>query len=119
MAHQHGHLNEQILRHLTIMLDDINPYFYVFQTAWEHLRETDWIAADHSEKLCPHEFFLENKVRVMGPYFYGCAIPIWGTPYAVAARGFWLVGRVWTSCCVHCRGQRLPLPVPHSPTLAC
>src|ERR1700689_1130957 len=38
MAHQHGLLNEQILHRLTNMLDDINPYFHVFQTAREHLR---------------------------------------------------------------------------------
>src|SRR5579859_944255 len=44
MAHQHGLLNEQILRRLTDMLDDINPYFHIFRTASERLRETDSIA---------------------------------------------------------------------------
>jgi hypothetical protein len=44
MAHQHGLLNEQILCRLTNMLDDINPYFHVFQTARERLRDTDSIA---------------------------------------------------------------------------
>jgi hypothetical protein len=34
IAHQHGLLNEQILNCLTNMLDDINPYFHIFQSTF-------------------------------------------------------------------------------------
>jgi hypothetical protein len=44
MAHQHGLLNEQILQRLTNMLNEINPYFHIFRTASERLRESDSIA---------------------------------------------------------------------------
>jgi len=44
MAHQHGLLNEQILHRLMDMLNNINPYFHIFQTAKEQLGETQSIA---------------------------------------------------------------------------
>lgn len=44
IVHQHGLLNEQILRRLTNMLGDINSYFHIFRTARERLREIDSIA---------------------------------------------------------------------------
>lgn len=44
MAHQHGLLDEQVLRRLTNMLDRVNPYFHIFRTVSERLRETDSIS---------------------------------------------------------------------------
>ena len=54
MAHQHGLLNEQILHRLMDMFDDINPYFHIFQTACERLRETDSIALHLKTIDVPH-----------------------------------------------------------------
>jgi len=54
LAHQHGLLNKQVLRHLTNMLDDINPYFHTFRTACERLQETDSIASHLKTIDVPH-----------------------------------------------------------------
>jgi predicted metalloenzyme YecM len=54
MAHQHGLLNKQILSRLMDIFDDINPYFHIFQTVCERLRETNAIALHLKTVDVPH-----------------------------------------------------------------
>jgi hypothetical protein len=44
MAHHHGLLDRTTLLRLSSMLDDIDPYFHIFQTARERLQTTNHIS---------------------------------------------------------------------------